>query len=30
VGFFVSGILYIWLMRNYKTGSVNLNNKENS
>ena len=24
VGFFVSGILYIWLMRNYKAGIVNL------
>lgn len=24
VGFFVSGIVYIWLMRNYKTGIVNL------
>ncbi len=30
VGFFVSGIIYIWLMRNYKTGNVNLDNKENS
>ena len=28
VGFFVSGIVYILLMRNYKTGSVNLDNKE--
>jgi nucleobase:cation symporter-1, NCS1 family len=28
VGFFVSGIVYIWLMRNYKTGIVNLDNKE--
>lgn len=29
VGFFVSGIVYILLMRNYKTGTVNLDNKEN-
>lgn len=28
VGFFVSGIVYILLMRNYKTGTVNLDNKE--
>jgi len=28
VGFFVSGIIYILLMRNYKTGIVNLDNKE--
>lgn len=29
VGFFVSGVVHIVLMRNYKTGSVNLDNKEN-
>ncbi|HMU10891.1 MAG TPA: NCS1 family nucleobase:cation symporter-1 [Ferruginibacter sp.] len=29
VGFFVSGIVYILLMRNNKTGTVNLDNKEN-
>jgi NCS1 family nucleobase:cation symporter-1 len=29
VGFFISGIVYLVLMRNYKTVSVNLDNKEN-
>lgn len=29
VGFFVSGIVYILLMRNNKTGTVNLDNREN-